>query len=81
MIMNYMIQEKRIMRIIYLQSFLSLHLNLVNLLALFDEARCKLDGHIKNWGFQKSKDDYYQILADADVAVSTAQHEFFGVAM
>lgn len=50
-------------------------------LSVFDEALQKLGGRIKNWGFLDSKEAFYQTLADADVVVSTARHEFFGVAI
>ncbi|XP_064456371.1 tRNA-queuosine alpha-mannosyltransferase-like [Ornithodoros turicata] len=48
---------------------------------VFTTARAKLEGHIFAWGHQENKADYYKILSTADVAVSTAHHEFFGVAM
>lgn len=34
---------------------------------------------IRHWGFQSSRDDYLRILAEADVFLSTASHEFFGL--
>ena len=46
--------------------------------AIFTEAQGWLAGHIKHWGFL-SPEDYRQALGEADVFVSTAHHEFFGI--
>jgi len=48
---------------------------------VFEEARSRLKDHIANFGFPLSKDEYHDILRSADVVVSTALHETFGVAM
>lgn len=48
---------------------------------VFNEANTFLKEHILNFGFVKSKEEYYHILRRAHVVVSTANHEFFGVSM
>ncbi|CAF0979386.1 unnamed protein product [Adineta ricciae] len=49
---------------------------------IFNEIRSKLPPDcVRHWGFAQSKADYEQLLLEGDVVVSTAQHEFFGVAM
>ena len=35
---------------------------------------------IERWGFQPDRESYWQALCEADVLVSTANHEFFGLA-
>ncbi|KAH3852204.1 hypothetical protein DPMN_094705 [Dreissena polymorpha] len=49
--------------------------------AIFEEASSQLKDKIRYWGFQKTRGEYFRVLHEADVVVSTANHEFFGVAM
>ena len=46
---------------------------------VFADARRTLNSHVDHWGFLPSRDDYIAALLDADVFVSTARHEFFGL--
>lgn len=46
----------------------------------FDEIRSKLANKIRNFGFL-SRNDYLSCLKDADIVISTANHEFYGVSM
>ena len=50
-------------------------------LGIFDDAKISLQSHIKYWGYQETKEQYIAVLKQADVVVSTANHEFFGVSM
>ncbi len=47
----------------------------------FDAARERLGGRVMRWGYQEGRQAYIDALAAADVAVSTAEHEFFGLSM
>ena len=49
--------------------------------SVFREARERLHDRIDCWGYQQSREDYVCCLRDADVVVSTAIHEFFGLSM
>ncbi len=47
----------------------------------FDRARELLSDRIRCWGFQESREAYLNELLAADLALSTARHEFQGLAM
>jgi len=47
----------------------------------FDRARKRLTDHVDHWGFLPTQADYHKTLCAADVVVSTANHEFFGIAV
>lgn len=49
--------------------------------AVFAEARERFGRAIDRWGFQPARRDYERALAESDVVVSTAEHEFFGVSV
>ena len=46
---------------------------------VFDRAREQFTEHIEHWGYQNSRQEYVATLCEADVFVSTANHEFFGI--
>jgi glycosyltransferase involved in cell wall biosynthesis len=48
---------------------------------IFDVARGRLSKHILHFGFVESREDYARFLKRADIVVSTAGHEFFGMAV
>lgn len=47
----------------------------------FAQARKRFQSQIIHWGYQQSRAEYEAALGEADVVVSTAQHEFFGIGM
>jgi len=47
--------------------------------AIFDQAHSDFRDHIDLWGYQQSREDYEHALCEADVVVSAAKHEFFGI--
>jgi glycosyltransferase involved in cell wall biosynthesis len=48
---------------------------------VFAEAKRTLGPVIEHWGYAATPEAYRDLLARADVAVSTARHEFFGIAV
>jgi glycosyltransferase involved in cell wall biosynthesis len=48
---------------------------------IFAKAKGRHESRIRHWGYQEGRADYEAVLASADVVVSTAIHEFFGVAV
>ncbi len=49
--------------------------------SVFDQARQKLAAHIDHFGHYQSTAEYRHVLGRADLVVSTAVHEFFGLAV
>ena len=49
--------------------------------AIFEQARERFANHIDHWGYQETRADYLAALQGSDVVVSTARHEFFGIAV
>lgn len=47
----------------------------------FQAARERLGERIVRWGYQEGRQAYVDALGEADVVVSTAEHEFFGLSM
>jgi len=45
----------------------------------FEDARSRFADQIDRWGYQQQRADYETALLEADVFVSTAEHEFFGL--
>jgi glycosyltransferase involved in cell wall biosynthesis len=49
--------------------------------AEFEEARGRLGNRLVHYGYAASEVDYARLLWDADIVLSTAIHEFFGVSV
>ncbi len=47
----------------------------------FDEAKQRLADRIVHWGYLSSRQAYADLLCRADLVISTADHEFFGVSI
>ena len=47
----------------------------------FEEAATRLAHRIEHWGFLPSRQAYRALLQKADLVVSTAEHEFFGISI
>ena len=48
---------------------------------VFQEMRSQLGDKIGQWGYFEDKEKYYQLLADSQVVVSTALHDFQGLSV
>ena len=48
---------------------------------VFNSARLEFSDYIDRWGYQQDRNDYETALLEADVFVSTADHEFFGISV
>ncbi len=47
----------------------------------FKDIESEFAGKIDHWGYQNTRQEYQNVLAQADVVISTANHEFFGIAV
>ncbi len=47
----------------------------------FEEARRRLAHRIEHWGYLPSRQAYLDLLQRADLVISTAAHEFFGISI
>ncbi|MBN1490895.1 MAG: DUF3524 domain-containing protein [Phycisphaerae bacterium] len=48
---------------------------------IFEQARHELSDRIDRWGFQPTRKAYEEALGEADIIISTARHEFFGISV
>ena len=46
---------------------------------VFNWAKEYFADHIDRWGYQATREEYETALAESDIAVSTANHEFYGI--
>lgn len=46
---------------------------------VFHTTRAMLGKRVVHWGYQKSREQYEQVLGQTNFVVSTANHEFFGI--
>lgn len=49
--------------------------------AVFDRILQQFENRIEHWGFLERREDYDRLLAQADIVVSTALHDFQGLSM
>ncbi|MCW9015149.1 MAG: DUF3524 domain-containing protein [Gammaproteobacteria bacterium] len=47
----------------------------------FDRAKQEFSQQIDHWGFAETREQYLDILRTSDLVISTALHEFFGIAI
>lgn len=55
--------------------------NFRNVPVEFEEARERLAEHIVHWGYAATRAEYLALLQQADLVISTADHEFFGISI
>lgn len=48
---------------------------------IFEEIKNEFSEYIDRFGYQPTREDYIQALAESDMVISTAIHEFFGVSV
>jgi len=48
---------------------------------VFERAEKLLKNNIVQWGFMESRTEYMDLLSAADIIVSTARHDFFGISI
>ncbi len=55
--------------------------NFRNVPSEFETARRRLADHVVHWGYLPSRPAYVALLSRADLVISTADHEFFGISV